>query len=301
MGYKYSVIIPHKNSMPLLLRCVKSIPEHDDIEVLVIDDNSDVDQNEWNSFREEFSYVKLFLTKEGKGAGYARNVGLKNAVGDWLIFADADDFFYPKAFNIIKNYCEYHLFDIAYFCTNSRDGITNEIIRDRVPIINTSIHNKDIDSLRYCSYVPWGKVINKQLIFEHNIKFEEIEVSNDIFFSMLVGFYAKKVELIDECLYCCTRNINSLVFHTSSVRTKVRIEAGIRVNRFLSENGLIKYRVKVPRRYYTFIPKDPDLFIWALKSGKYEGATLLYCKDVLRGFLSFIYSHLFQTLKKNKR
>ena len=37
---KYSIIIPHYNTPELLLRCVTSIPERNDIQIIVVDDNS---------------------------------------------------------------------------------------------------------------------------------------------------------------------------------------------------------------------------------------------------------------------
>ena len=37
---KYSIIIPHYDIPDLLLRCVKSIPEHKDIQIIIVDDNS---------------------------------------------------------------------------------------------------------------------------------------------------------------------------------------------------------------------------------------------------------------------
>ncbi|WP_430438555.1 glycosyltransferase [Phocaeicola vulgatus] len=36
----YSIIIPHKNSAGLLQRCLDSIPQRDDIQIIIIDDNS---------------------------------------------------------------------------------------------------------------------------------------------------------------------------------------------------------------------------------------------------------------------
>ncbi len=45
----------------------------------------------WKGQRYEY-----YLTKEGKGAGYARNIALDYALGEWLVFADADDFFQKK-------------------------------------------------------------------------------------------------------------------------------------------------------------------------------------------------------------
>ena len=39
--YKYSFIIPHKNCPELLWRCIQSIPERADVQIIVVDDNSD--------------------------------------------------------------------------------------------------------------------------------------------------------------------------------------------------------------------------------------------------------------------
>ena len=36
----YSIIIPHKNTPELLRRCIKSIPQRDDLEIIIVDDNS---------------------------------------------------------------------------------------------------------------------------------------------------------------------------------------------------------------------------------------------------------------------
>ena len=88
----YSVIIPHHNIPALLQRCLDSIPERDDIQIIVVDDNSDSNKVDFKKFpgigRRN---VEIYYTKEGKGAGFARNVGLKYAKGRYLIFADADD------------------------------------------------------------------------------------------------------------------------------------------------------------------------------------------------------------------
>ena len=41
MDFIYSIIIPHKNIPKLLQRCLDSIPERDDVQVIIVDDNSD--------------------------------------------------------------------------------------------------------------------------------------------------------------------------------------------------------------------------------------------------------------------
>jgi len=88
----YSIIIPHKNISQLLERCLRSIPSREDLEIIVVDDNSS---------HEEIANIKhfqsqpdipdflLLLTSEGKGAGFARNRGVERAKGKWVVFADA--------------------------------------------------------------------------------------------------------------------------------------------------------------------------------------------------------------------
>lgn len=49
--YKYSIIIPHKNTIHLLERCVDSIPRRKDIQIIVVDDDSCVSKEEWSYFK----------------------------------------------------------------------------------------------------------------------------------------------------------------------------------------------------------------------------------------------------------
>ena len=98
---KFSVIIPQRDCASLTKRCIQSIPDRKDIEVIIIDDNSH-NSDELKNVEKLLNRgnCKFVYTIEGKGAGYARNIGLKIATGDWLIFADADDFFTKEAFEI---------------------------------------------------------------------------------------------------------------------------------------------------------------------------------------------------------
>ena len=90
----YSIIIPHKNLPSLLVRCLDSIPKRDDIQVIVVDDNSSSEIVDFNNFpgkgREN---VEVYFTHRSGGTGYAQNIGLEHAVGKWVLFIGADDFF----------------------------------------------------------------------------------------------------------------------------------------------------------------------------------------------------------------
>ena len=69
----YSIIIPHKNIPQLLQRCLDSIPIRDDVQVIVVDDNSDTDKVNFDNFPKwKGKNYEYYLTKEGKGAGSFR-------------------------------------------------------------------------------------------------------------------------------------------------------------------------------------------------------------------------------------
>ena len=69
MKHYYNIIIPHKNTPKLLKRCLDSIPQRDDLHIIVVDDNSDPNKVDFEHFpgldRDD---VEVFFTKEGKGS-----------------------------------------------------------------------------------------------------------------------------------------------------------------------------------------------------------------------------------------
>ena len=281
----YSIIIPHKNTPDLLVRCLNSIPQRDDIEAIVVDDNSDPQKVDFNHFPgKDRKDITIVFDKTGKGAGHARNIGLERVRGKWLLFADADDFFYPNTFDILDKYKESDN-DIIYFYFDARDGVTNEIIPDRVPNIKKGIDSKDINLLKYKSYSPCGKFIKRSFVMERHLRFEEVIASNDVMFSTMVGFYAQKISTISDPLYCATRTSGSLVFSPDINKIKSRIKVASRLNDFLYQHGLQKYRQLGITWIFFFFPKHPFLFLWAIWKMRYKGDNILYLRKLKRGFV----------------
>lgn len=88
-----SVIVPVYNSSRYLHRCIDSIlyQSFNNIEVLLIDDGSTDNSGEiCDEYAAKDSRVRVFH-KENGGVSSARNVGLDNAVGEWVTFVDSDD------------------------------------------------------------------------------------------------------------------------------------------------------------------------------------------------------------------
>lgn len=205
----YSIIIPHKNTPLFLQRCIDSIPHREDIQIIIVDDNSDPQKVNFNRFPGlTQKNVEIYFTKEGKGAGYARNVGLKHAKGKWLLFADADDFYHPEAFQNFDFYLNTN-YDIIYFFAYSIDPETG-LASPREKNLNhfykkyNPQKSRSADYIKFKAWEPWNKLINYNFWAKHQIYFDEIPFGNDINFSQKLSLLAQKIDINPNKLYCLT-------------------------------------------------------------------------------------------------
>jgi glycosyltransferase involved in cell wall biosynthesis len=205
----YSIIIPHKNIPKLLQRCLDSIPHRDDVQIIIVDDNSDPDIVDFENFPGLGApHIEVIFTKEEKGAGFARNTGITKAAGKWLLFSDADDFFNYCINDIFEEYVNSEA-DIVYFKHNSLDSCTYTA-KKRCSWFNIYIDywqhsSKKADALlRYKHMSPWAKLLKKEFIDRNRISFDEVPMSNDVTFSYLSGYYANSIYADPRALYCTT-------------------------------------------------------------------------------------------------
>ena len=239
----YSIIIPHKNIPDLLLRCLNSIPFRDDIQIIVVDDNSDKGKKPHLS-RDN---VEVFYLdeKQSKGAGRARNVGLEHAKGKWLLFADADDFFNDGFLNQTDKYLESNN-DIIYWSINSVYSETLEPA-DRGMYINRFIANaakgdkECIDYIRYSFLYPSAKMIRKKLVEDNKILFDEVPASNDTMFSLKVGTMSSKLAFDPFQLYCLTVRKNSIVTTYNYKNLRSRLNVSFDLYYYLENIGKQEY------------------------------------------------------------
>jgi len=239
-----SIIIPHFNSVNLLKNLIKSIPINDEIEVIVIDDNSTKDLNELERLQlnPEFRHVTFLTNDTGiQSAGTCRNIGLDVAKGEWVLFADADDFFVEDFYQIVQKYFESN-YDVVLFSPTSIYIDTNQLSTRHIQYENLIKNYMNKDSLkneaklRYEYVVPWSKLIKRSFIEENNIKFDEVIAMNDIMFSTKVGYYMGRYLVSSEVIYCATRNRGSLTMMMTKEVHDSRVDSLIKRFNFVNEN-----------------------------------------------------------------
>ncbi len=120
-----SVIVPVYNIMDCLERCVKSICAQtwENLEILLVDDGStDGTGALCDQLAKKDGRIRVFH-KENGGSSSARNLGIREAKGEWLGFVDSDDWIEPQMY---ERLLEAALFSGASIAQASRDEIDEE-------------------------------------------------------------------------------------------------------------------------------------------------------------------------------
>jgi glycosyltransferase involved in cell wall biosynthesis len=194
----FSIIIPMKNAEQYINNALSSIKSqnYENAEILVIDDKStDNSKNVLKKFCLEnpkmAKRIKILETPEGHdGPGAARNVGLDNATGDYILFLDADDKLNENALNNISRTInlnpEFDIFSLGYQLT--RLGFNEE------KISNMELNSGKLQESRFfqiganTSGQIWNVCARRSLYekptkvrFKENCKFEDLPTKVNLF------------------------------------------------------------------------------------------------------------------------
>lgn len=235
----FSVIVPvWRGAIRFLPKLFDSIPKRDGIEIIVVDNSKEpVSREEITSERE----ILFLHSAPERHAGGSRNEGIAAARGKWLIFADADDYFSENAFDVFYKYIDTNA-EIVYTCPQGVFEDTNEY-SDRgehyYNLVCSYIDGKvSEEDLRYGFGTPWAKMVSHDLVNREHLKYDEIRASNDIYFSVTSGYYARKVLADKSVTYYATVNRGSLTRRRDFESLNARLYGSAHRNLFFRQHGL---------------------------------------------------------------
>ena len=104
--------------------------------------------------------------------------------------------------------------------------------------------------LRLNYSVPWGKMISRNLIIRHIIKFDEVLSANDTYFSLLSGFYATNIDADKDIVYYVTVTKGSLTRRRDIDVILSRYQVTLRYNKFVKEHELSLFQQSVMIYFY---------------------------------------------------
>ena len=217
--YKITVIIPVYNNEKYLKSLFRSIKNQtfgfENIQVIMIDDESNDSSIEiMNRYSKKYQNVlSFYIDKNSGAAGMPRNIGLKNANGKYIMFADSDDFFPKNAFEILYNEIEEKNADFVtgnYINTDSEGKMYKKPVFDLDKYKNFKLSIYDYDKSFYVlSSSVCNKIFKKSFIDKHNICFLECAKAEDAHFTMSCFLETDNAYYIDNIIYCYRqRNVN---------------------------------------------------------------------------------------------
>jgi glycosyltransferase involved in cell wall biosynthesis len=153
---KITLIIPCYNVEKYISRCIECVinQTYSNIEIILIDDGSTDNTNKLIvKLIENLNNVK-YIRNKNRGVSNARNTGLKNATGEYIMFLDSDDYI---SNNMIKNM--YKLMS-RYNTDLVKCNIKLEFIEDNISEEQKPVYSK----LRYLSSDKFPKTIYKKIL-----------------------------------------------------------------------------------------------------------------------------------------
>ena len=208
---KLSIIIPMYNAEDTIIRCLLPIIDHDDVEVICIDDGS-IDHT--YSIISDYVSCHVFksritvLTQKNQGASEARNQGLSKATGDYVLFCDADDSYSDNTVDeLLSVLSRFNDLDLIVFKRVNcyPDGHNTPIIYDNgIKLIEKNwcdYVNSDFITRQHSVSVI-NKVYRNDIIKKHMIRFDSsLSLSEDLLFNLLYFPYCKKIVEDYDCEY----------------------------------------------------------------------------------------------------
>lgn len=211
---KVSVIVPVYNTKEIYLKkCIDSLIAQTEkqIEIIIVDDGS----------KEEVAYICDELQKKNEkisvihqkngGVSVARNTGMMNASGKWILFVDSDDWLEEDAVEkFLKNSKDLDVVIAKHFEDNEKHGIDTKrelkIEEKQEEMINSLF--LDFSKEKMLGAI-WGKMYNKKFLIDNNIYFEKgLKMGEDFLFNFEVLLKSKKIGYISDFLYHYRREDN---------------------------------------------------------------------------------------------
>ncbi len=228
MRYKISIVIPIYNSDKFLNECIESIIHQtigfENIQLILVNDGSkDKCGQIIDTYCQQYdNIIGIHLKKSHTLAGYARNKGVEQAKGQYLMFVDSDDYIAPNACQIMYDTITSNHADIVtanYKCMDGDGKVWENPMFNQEKYPSCELKEADEKfAYLYCAAV-WMKIFNNDLIQQHHIQFLDGVPAEDAYFSYKALIHSKKVCYLQDVIYYYRRR-NTGKVSTSWMRNK---------------------------------------------------------------------------------
>ncbi|MBO5477505.1 MAG: glycosyltransferase family 2 protein [Clostridia bacterium] len=238
-NFLVSIIIPVYNVEEYINRCIDSVvgQTYNNLEIILVDDGTkDNSGIICDNRAKEDKRIKV-IHKENGGLGSARNSGIKNATGEYLLFLDSDDY-------IEKNTVEKMLkeakkgYDIVCCGFDRVDEETKVVFSKEMitmPFDELEITEKNIMETAFLNPSGWGKLFKKDII--KNVWFsEDKRAIEDTLFYLEIIPKTKKIKYIKEILWHYMVRPGSLILSITEEKANLFEENLLEIKNIYEKN-----------------------------------------------------------------
>ncbi len=263
-----SIVVPVYRAEQYLARCIDSVigQTYENFELILVDDGSPDKSGEiCDNYAQKDPRIKV-IHKKNEGVSLARNTGIKEATGKYLMFIDSDDYIQETMLEEMAPYMEQG-YDLVFSATEmyTKDGVVTYEISEK------DYSPKELVE-EYCSLkiktinfsVPWNKLFRRDIIEKNNLVFnQELNICEDTLFNFIYLTYCNKVKALPKAYYKYMRD------NEESLATKYR-----------------EYMFRNRSYVYRYILEIAE------KLGCSEDAKLCHRKEMVWEYLQLIYMSL---------
>lgn len=223
---KVSIIVPVYNVEEYLNRCIDSLLKQTlkEIEIILVDDGStDLSSQICDEYEKNNSNIKVLHLENG-GPARARNKGIEIATGEYIGFADSDDYCHPEQFEKLYQNAKDNNSDIAMcsFFVDSVKGLEPIIIPFKSLYNSNAEIKNDVVKCFYGEYVHglnslWIKIFRRSLLNDNNIRMDEtLRRAEDKWFIFEALKVSAVFSYIEDNLYYYYQNESSIMHNAQN-------------------------------------------------------------------------------------
>lgn len=216
---KITIIIPVYNSENFIGECLISVINQTfkEIEIIVVNDAStDKSLSIIKFFTKKYKQIKLISLKKNMGLAYARNIGVRHAKSNYIMFCDSDDFYEKNMCQILYNNIIKYNVNYAVCGTNIIDMLENNrayASSSYFSIPYKGLYLLDKPSSLTINCCAWNKIFKREFLIKNNIHFPDGCYHEDEFFFFSCILNDPVVLLIPENLYNYRIRSNSIMYN----------------------------------------------------------------------------------------
>ncbi len=253
---KVSIIIPTHNSSSYMKKCLDSCVEQTlkDVEIIVVDDCSlDRTKDTLEQYVEKYDNFRAIYLDKNIRQGGARNVGIREAKGEYLAFVDSDDWIEKDMLEKLYNAaCGADISGGNYYVSTD-DNNTSECLPYTQEDVGVIDHYKLMKYVQTCGMF-WTRIYKREFILSNNLFFPEGTYYEDAWFNFMTALYAKEINKIEGFFYHYYQREDSTMHSRNKEHQYERIGIANMIMSSCKERGIYdKFKDIIDTKYIRFM------------------------------------------------